>query len=215
MDDTTFGTLENAVVHHNEWEGRDIILSVHESPELDELVDVDLAQCISQGDGKRGRHTAITNFADFGDDKVGDMLIFRGFDISMFRCFDVSMFRCFDVSMFVHIFLTFHYFHITTNPHFTPIQCYWFPKDFNINTPSFRSTKLTPLLVNACKKSGFSLIILTTRTMSGYDWVLYGCGRGRVNTQVKLVRFDIPRFRVFKFSISIYFDISNCLLCPL
>jgi hypothetical protein len=196
MDDTTFGTLENAVVHHNEWEGRDIILSVHESPELDELVDVDLAQCISQGDGKRGRHTAITNFADFGDDKVRDMLIFRGFDIlrfrcfdvSMFRCFDVSMFRCFDVSMFVHTFLTFHYFHVTTNPHFTPIQCYWFPKDFNINTPSFRSTKLTPLLVNACKKSGFSLIVLTTRTMSGCDWVLCGCGRGRVNTQVKLVR---------------------------
>jgi hypothetical protein len=94
MDDTTFGTLENAVVHHNEWEGRDIILSVHESPELDELVDVDLAQCISQGDGKRGRHTAITNFADFGDDKVRDMLIFRGFDILRFRCFDVSMFRC-------------------------------------------------------------------------------------------------------------------------
>jgi hypothetical protein len=207
MDDTTFGTLENAVVHHNEWEGRDIILSVHESPELDELVDVDLAQCISQGDGKRGRHTAITNFADFGDDKVRDILIFRGFDLLRFRRFDVSM--------FVHIFLTFHYFHIMTNPHFTPIQCYWFPKDFNINTPSFRSTKLTPLLVNACKKSGFSLIILTTRTMSGYDWVLYGCGRGRVNTQVKLVRFDIPRFRVFKFSISIYFDISNCLLCPL
>jgi hypothetical protein len=45
MDNAAFVSLETALAHHNEWEGQSFKLSVHESPEMNELVDADLAQC--------------------------------------------------------------------------------------------------------------------------------------------------------------------------
>ena len=48
MEDTVFESLENALAHHNQWVGQSIIISVHQSLEVDELVDVDLAECIGK-----------------------------------------------------------------------------------------------------------------------------------------------------------------------
>jgi hypothetical protein len=44
MDNTASESLETALAHHDEWERQSFKLSVQESPELDELVDADLAQ---------------------------------------------------------------------------------------------------------------------------------------------------------------------------
>jgi hypothetical protein len=57
MDDTT-GTLEEssslqkAAAHHNEWEAQNIKISVNESPDNDELVDIDLAQCLGHNNNR-------------------------------------------------------------------------------------------------------------------------------------------------------------------
>jgi hypothetical protein len=87
---------------------------------------------------------------------------------------------------------TFRFFNILTVRH------------FNTNNDHFKSTQLTPLLVNACKKSGFSLIILSSHTGTEYDYVVYGCHRGRVNSEVKCYfavwtvrRLDSSPFRQF------------------
>jgi hypothetical protein len=59
MDDTAYETLQNALSHHNEWEGQNIMLSVNQSPDLDELADVDLAQCLGKAHGARLQHEKL------------------------------------------------------------------------------------------------------------------------------------------------------------
>jgi hypothetical protein len=57
MDDSAFEALDNALSHNNEWRGHNIQLSVNESPELEELLDVDLAQCIGKAEKKYVAHS--------------------------------------------------------------------------------------------------------------------------------------------------------------
>jgi hypothetical protein len=64
MDNTTLESLENAVAHHNEWEGQNIMLSVNESPEPGDelLLEIDLAQCIGTSEGRRFKHSTPLQF---------------------------------------------------------------------------------------------------------------------------------------------------------
>jgi hypothetical protein len=65
MDDTTGSTLESSLqkapAHHNEWKAQSIILSVNESPDNDELVDIDLAQCIGNANKQLPPHSKAPN----------------------------------------------------------------------------------------------------------------------------------------------------------
>jgi hypothetical protein len=93
MDDTALEPLENALA---EWEGHNIKLSVNESPELDELVDIDLAQCLGKADGARFPHRKLS--APKVDEKVRD---FRKKDIFALHTvpkFDTLTFRHSDIS---------------------------------------------------------------------------------------------------------------------
>jgi hypothetical protein len=65
MDDTACETLQNALSHHNEWEGQNIMLSVNQSPDLDELADVDLAQCLGKAHGARLQHEKLGDNVGF------------------------------------------------------------------------------------------------------------------------------------------------------
>ena len=44
MKDAAFESSENSLARHNEWVGQSVKLSAHKSPEVEELVDADLAE---------------------------------------------------------------------------------------------------------------------------------------------------------------------------
>jgi hypothetical protein len=100
MDDTTFESLQQALAHHNEWDGQNIILSVNESPELEELVDIDLAQCIGNANKLLTPHSKAPNPSFSHMVRVFMKRPFRYSDISIFRHFDILTFRYSDISIF-------------------------------------------------------------------------------------------------------------------
>jgi len=60
MDQNAFESLEAALAPHKEWEASNIKLSVHESHEVDELVEVDLApQCLGKANESYFRHNNL------------------------------------------------------------------------------------------------------------------------------------------------------------
>ena len=63
--------MQNALAHHNEWKGHNIEISVNESPELDELVVIDLAECIGKADRARIHHVNVLQLLA---DKVRDFM---------------------------------------------------------------------------------------------------------------------------------------------
>ena len=95
MDDTDTAFeestgVQNALAHHNEWKGHNIEISVNESPELDELVDIDLAECIGKSNGARIRHTNTSRLVAGGMvrhfmERHYSTLTFRHSDIAIFR----------------------------------------------------------------------------------------------------------------------------------
>jgi hypothetical protein len=93
MDDTALEPLENALA---EWEGHNIKLSVNESPELDELVDIDLAQCLGKADGARFPHRKLS--APEVDEKVRDFRKKYIFALHTVPKFDTLTFRHSDIS---------------------------------------------------------------------------------------------------------------------
>jgi hypothetical protein len=84
--------LQSALSHHNEWEGHNIMLSVNQSPDPDELADVDLAQCLlDKANGACLRHDNLDNKVRVIlclDLTACSTLTFRHSDISMLRNFE-------------------------------------------------------------------------------------------------------------------------------
>jgi hypothetical protein len=116
MDDTTFQSLQEALAHHNEWDGRNIILSVNESPELEELVEIDLAQCIGNANKQHTPHSKASQPFFSHMVRVFMKRPFRYFDISIF---DISTFRYSYTSVFPHFDMpTFRYADISIFRHF-------------------------------------------------------------------------------------------------
>jgi hypothetical protein len=93
MEDTAFESLENALAHHNEWVGQSIKLSVHETPEVDELVEVDLAESIGKSRAYL-KHSLSLELAD----KV--RLLIRYLDIWIFGYLDIWIFGYLDIWIF-------------------------------------------------------------------------------------------------------------------
>jgi hypothetical protein len=116
MDDTTFQSLQEALAHHNEWDGRNIILSVNESPpELEELVEIDLAQCIGNANKQHTPHSKASQPFFSHMVRVFMKRPFRYFDISIF---DISTFRYSYTSVFPHFDMpTFRYSDISIFRH--------------------------------------------------------------------------------------------------
>ena len=103
MDENAFESLEAALAPHKEWEASNIKLSVHESHELDELVDVDLAQCLGKANGSYFRHNNLIPLSH----QVRNFR-FRLFNDLLFSCFDISSFdiSSFDISLFdIYLFI--------------------------------------------------------------------------------------------------------------
>jgi hypothetical protein len=109
MEDTAFESLENALAHHNEWVGQSIKLSVHETPEVDELVEVDLAESIGKSRAYL-KHSLSLELAD----KV--RLLIRYLDIWIFGHLDIWIFGYLTlwpvISTFLH--LSFCYYCLTS-----------------------------------------------------------------------------------------------------
>jgi hypothetical protein len=100
MDDTAYETLQNALSHHNEWEGQNIMLSVNQSPDLDELADVDLAQCLGKAHGARLQHEKLGDKVHVNlcsDITACSTLTFRHSDISTFGPLDIWTFQHSDI----------------------------------------------------------------------------------------------------------------------
>jgi hypothetical protein len=89
MDDNAFESLENALVHHNEWVGQNIKLAVDGSPEVDQLVDADLAECFG-----KSSHCFKHNMPSEPADKVRCICIWRHATWT-FRHFNILTFRHF------------------------------------------------------------------------------------------------------------------------
>jgi hypothetical protein len=130
MDDATFQSLQEALAHHNEWDGRNIMLSVNESPELEELVEIDLAQCIGNANNQLTPHSKASQpsfshmvrvfmkrpFQCF-DISTFDISTFRHSYTSVFPHFDVPTFRHSDISMIRHFDIpTFRHFATSSSP---------------------------------------------------------------------------------------------------